>query len=50
MQSLAIRAGRRHKPVSEDGITDVATAIVEGLQGIIAGTSSTRGVAQQKWT
>ena len=45
--SLTIRAGRGRKPVSEDAITDVATAIVEGSQETIAGTSSARGVARQ---
>ena len=45
MGSLTIHAGRGRKPVSEDAITDVATAIVEGSQGTITGTSSARVVA-----
>ena len=45
--SLTIRAGRGRKPVSEDVITDVATAIVEGSHGTIAGTCSSRDVARQ---
>lgn len=45
--SLIIRSGRGREPVSEDVITDVATAIVEGSQGTIAGTSSAWGVARQ---
>ena len=47
MGSLTIHAERGHKPVSEDVITDVATAIVKGSQGTISGTSSARGVARQ---
>ena len=45
--SLTIRSGRGRKPISEDVITDVATVVVEGSQGTIADTSSSRGVARQ---
>lgn len=45
--SLTTRPGRGRKPVSEDTITDVATAIVERNQTSTAGNSSTRGVARQ---
>ena len=44
-ESLTIRAGREHKPLSEDVITNVATAIVEKSLGTFADTSSARGVA-----
>lgn len=52
--SLTTRAGRGRKPVSEEIITDVpsanfllATAIVEGSRGTVAGSSSARDVARQ---
>src|SRR5215813_6425209 len=45
--SLTVRSGRGRKPVSEEVITDVATAIVERSQGTIGGSSSARGVARE---
>ena len=45
--SLTVRPGRGRKPVSEDTITDIATAIIERSQTSTAGDSSTRGVARQ---
>ena len=45
--SFTTRLGRGRKPVLEDTITDVATAIVERNQTSTAGDSSTRLVARQ---
>ena len=43
--SLATRPGRRRKPVSEDLITVVVTAIVERSQTSTGDNSNTRAIA-----
>ena len=41
-RSLTIRAGKLHKPVSEELKTEMATAIIEGSLETIVGSSSFR--------